>query len=317
MEILQRHNDKSRRQAITSYNLNKSSDNMINNSINLNKEINNKDTSMRTSIMTRGRISSNYTDMESENIINEELKLESFSEFPETKDKDLFAEQRLKRNTFSTLDPNEAKIISAKFQAEIKSKPKSPKKMNTVAFKIPESEVEENSSKESEEEGFSGRLKKIKITHHLSNSSSSEDSNRESNNKDNHQNSLMDSVKVFKVYFPHNNVNMIFENIKNIEKIKLRRFQRKHNDINNQNKNFWDFFKFKNIAERLKKVKQIEKSEESSPKTKEFQKQKTKKCFEKNQYEVDEKIHKKIFRKIRQSERKDSLILQILKQKVA
>lgn len=311
MEILQRFNENNRRQAITSYNLNLITDHSTTSIIK-------KDSGFGMSQNTRNRISSNYTEIENEcNESQEELKLDDFSEMQENNQDESKITDKFKRNTFSTLDPLKAQEVSAKFQEVIKTRVKSPKKNVIIPVEIPESD--ENNSEESVE-GFSSHLKKIKLIRNQKSSASSSSSNScveegqkkyKKKYKQNNNLLIIDCVKIYKFYFPHNNVNRIFETIKNIEKIKMRRVKKRNENIQAQNKKFWNFFKLKNVFDYVKKAKQLEKSLKEIPID-----EKTSKNKGKNIYENDSDfMHKQIFRKIRASEKKDSIVLQILKEK--
>ena len=162
--------------------------------------------------------------------------------------------------------------------------------------------------------GFSDNFKNIHLKKMLDSVYSS-DSSSESNIEAKNHNLLMDSVKIYKVYYPHNNVNEIFKTIYNIEKMKQKRSERKKKTTEIENKNF--FFRIKNAAGFLKKatIQQQENSidSQSSKIVQTKARRETAKINEVNGPE--DSIHKRIFRKIRESEQKDSLIVQILKLK--
>ena len=152
MAILERHNENNRRQAIANANWNLKSDNnfsMLPTSNNSNKM-----SMMNSNLMSsssRNRFSCNSSEAEAKET-NGEGKIEDISHLKDedevnnnndTKKK----EERIKRNTLSTLDPYQAQITSARFQETIKSKIKP-----HVGFKISEEKEEEEEKKKEEEE---------------------------------------------------------------------------------------------------------------------------------------------------------------------
>ena len=345
MVILEKHNENSRRQALAGYNVNVTSDNNINIVPNL------------SSSGRRSRFSSNYTELTDNDFkdINEEVKKEDFSQITEIEgdSESIKKEKSLKRNTFSTIssiDPAQTEKANLRLQEVLNWKEKiqkSPKK-NLVGFKIPESEFQEEEDEKSEyddekenkkklsvswrsfnkgvKKTQSHKLKKPKTTtnstfENMSSSCCSDySSDSESENEIKNSDLVTDSVKIFKVYFPHNNVNEIFETIKNIELIKLKRFQRKKNTSELNNKTFWNFSRFKNAVGFIKKAKHLEKSlRNASTKCETSKDTKTKICETKKTEDnvENEVIQKKILRRIRESSaaKNDSILHQILKSK--
>lgn len=343
MAILEKHNENSRRQALAGYNVNVTSDNNINIVPNL------------SSSGRRSRFSSNYTELTDNDFkdINEEVKKEDFSQIPEIEgdSESIKKEERFKRNTISTIssiDPAQTGKATLRLQEVLNWKQtiqKSPKK-NLVGFKIPESDFQEEDEKSDYDDekinnkklsvswrSFnkgvkktqSHKLKKPKTTNSTFENMSSScwsdySSDSESENETKNSDLVTDSVKIFKVYFPHNNVNEIFETIKNIELIKLKRFQRKKNTSELNNKTFWNFSRFKNAVGFIKKAKNLEKSlRDASTKCETSKDPKIKICETKKADENVEKelIQKKILRRIRESSaaKNDSILHQILKSK--
>jgi len=351
MAILEKHNENARRQAVAGYNVNVTSDNNI-------SIVPNLSNSIYLSQQSRSRFSSNYSEFAEKEgkETNEDSQMEdtNFNEnIDEEVEETLRKDDKFKRNTFSTIssiDPASTKLFETLKLKTHRTTLKSPKK-NYVGFKIPEN-LEEEEKSEDEERGkaepevnkklsiswknlkrvesghFSNRIKKqkAKLTYENNSSSGSEESSNESGIESKTSNLVMDSVRIFKVYFPHNNVNEIFETMKYFEKIKQKRFQRKKNTTEFSNKTFWNLFGYKSPVGLTKKVKQFQKSliEENSKvdtkKDKESTKVKTNESNIINTRRTDEAdkeaIQKKILRKIRDSDtKKDSILHQILKSK--
>ena len=326
MLILERHNEDNRRQGIVVPN---------GNSYNLKSESN---INIPKNSLSRSRFSSNLTEsqMECKETDTNELKIDELSYKSDEEEEDLQKEELIKRNTISTIDPYQSLIAAAKFQEIINKTMKSPLKKGNVGFVIPESEEDDKTSeknnnlrlslKKCANDDFSDHLGKIKLKK-ASDTSSEENEDEGENDKNankNYGDLTMDTIKIYKVYFPHNNVNEIFETILNIEKIKQRRIKRKKNSVY-FNKTFWNFFRFKNAIGFLKRAKQVENSlkefesiKKKTEKENDTKGKEKKSHFNKKPEELIEdadNAKKKIIRQIRQSQKKDSLIHQILKQK--